>query len=79
MCRKELSVSSDEWQTVRDEIRQSNERIDAMLRDLADSNRGHAAETDDLIAATEAARKESRVFRRELRERIDRLPPAQAA
>jgi hypothetical protein len=50
-----------------------------MLRDLADSNRGHAAETDDLIAATEAAREESRVFRRELRERIDRLPPAQAA
>jgi hypothetical protein len=80
MGRKELSEPSDGWQTVRDEIRQSDERIDAMLRDLAESSRGHTVQTDGLIAATEAGREESRAFRRELRERIDRLPPpAQAA
>jgi hypothetical protein len=80
MDRKELSELSESWRTVREEIRQSDERIDAMLRDLAESNRGHAAQTDGLIAAIEAGREESRAFRRELRERIDRLPPpAQAA
>ncbi len=80
MGRLELSESYDEWQVVRDEIRQSDERIDAMLLDLAESCRRRMAEIDDLTAATESAREESKAFRRELWKRIGRLPPpAQAA
>lgn len=79
MGRKDLSEPGDDSQSIQDEIRQSNERIDAMFREMEEANRRYAAETDDLVAATEAARQESRAFRRELRERIDRLPPAQAA
>jgi hypothetical protein len=75
MGRKELSESSDDWQTLRDEMREGNERIDIMLRDLAESNRRYAAWTDDFVAEAAAFREESRAFRRELRERIDRLPP----
>jgi len=79
MDRKGLSELSEEWQTIRDEIRQSDERVDAALRELAESIRGYAGLADGLAAATEPGREESRAFRRELRERIDRLPPAQAA
>jgi hypothetical protein len=81
MDRLELSEPcKDEWQVVRDEIRQSNERVDAMLLEFADSCRRHVAEIDSRTAALESTREEPKAFRRELWKRIGRLPPpAQAA
>lgn len=75
MGRIELSETSDVMQIVRDELRQSDERIHAMFREMEEANRRRSAETDKLVATTEAYRRESLVFRQELRERIDRLPP----
>jgi hypothetical protein len=80
MGRIELSETSDVMQIVRAEFRQSDERINAMFREMEEANRQRSVETDKLVAATEAYRRESLAFRQELHERIDRLPPpAQAA
>jgi len=78
MGRRELSGQN--WLSIREEMRQGDEHIDAMLRRMAESTRRYATEADEFVARVAAAREESRAFRRRLRERIDRLPPpAQAA
>jgi hypothetical protein len=66
-------------QIMRDELRRSDERINAMLREMDERTRRRSAETDRLVAAAEADRKESLAFRQELRRRIDQRPPPAAA
>jgi hypothetical protein len=78
MAGNELSETSEDMLDIRAEIRRGTERIDAMLREMEEESRRRSAETDALIARWEAANRESRIFRQELRKRIDRLPPAQA-
>lgn len=78
MVRRELSEQG--WLSIREEVRKSDERIDTMLSRIAESNRQYAIEMDEFVARVAAERDESRAFRRQLRERIARLPPpAQAA
>lgn len=71
---------SEHMLAIKAEMRRGDERIDQMFREMEEANRRYSAETAALIAEMEAARQESRAFRRELRAKIDRLPPpAQAA
>jgi hypothetical protein len=78
MARRELSEQG--WPSIREEMRQGDERIDAMLGRMAESNRRYAAETDEFVARVAAEIEKSRAIRQRFRERIARLPPpAQAA
>lgn len=66
---------SEFMQVIMAEMRQGDERIGAMFREIEEENRRRSAETAAVIAEWEIARQESRAFRRELRKKIDRLPP----
>jgi hypothetical protein len=57
---------------VRDEMRRSDERVEAMFAELREADRRRAARSDELAAKSEVLRKESAALLRELRERIDR-------
>jgi hypothetical protein len=74
MGRKELSEAYlGGGQSIRDEIRRSNERIDGLLQAMAEASRQRAICTEEFIAKSDVVRAESLAFRRELRERINRI------
>jgi hypothetical protein len=76
MGRNELSEVDLDGGSIREEIQRSSDRIDAMLQQMAEASRQRAIRTEEFIANSDVVRAESLAFHRELRERIDRLPPA---
>lgn len=75
MTRIELSESQDgEW-NLQEEMRRSNERIDAMIQGAREADRHHHAKMRALDEKIKAHLEGSRAVTKAVWELVDRLPP----
>lgn len=75
MTRSDLSESRDgEW-NLQEEMRQSNERIDAMVQEAREADRRYHANMKALNESLKVALEESRAVTKAVWELVDRLPP----
>lgn len=75
MTRIELSEARDgEW-NLQEEMRRSNERIDAMMRESREAHRRYHAKMRASSEKIEAHLEESRALTKAVWELVDRLPP----